>query len=589
MSIRVHALLLLLSAFLLQSFAGCAGSGAATGTILPTQTYTVGGTVSGLSGGPLVLQINNGDNLTINSNGSFTFSNPISAGDFFLVTVLTQPSSPAQICTVKNAYGAVRTANARNVQVTCTTLSALPPKITTAAHQWTWAGGYNVPDQAGVYGQQGVPAVANIPSARTGAVGWTDSQGNFWLFGGEGPPEGGWCGVNDSLCLSPTNDYMNDLWKFDGSEWTWMGGSSSANQKGVYGTLGQAASGNVPGSRYGAVSWSDSQGNFWLFGGYGYDSAGKTGVLNDLWKYSDGQWTWMGGSKLIDQPGVYGTRGAPAPGNFPGARFGAIAFTDPSGNVWLFGGQGCDSTNNCSLALNDLWKYSGGQWTWVSGQILSYPAQPGIYGTLGTPAPANVPGARYNAAGWMDHSGNLLIFGGTGYNMLDSNLAELNDFLKFSGSQWIWMGGADNLVDQPGTYGTEGTPAPGNIPGSRDGAESWIDANGNLWLFSGEGMTGGPGPGVPAFNDLWKYSAGEWTWVGGSNTGQQSGVYGTLGIPAPGNIAGARMGAVTWVDAKGNLWLFGGSALLAADNGGQGEQTPAPGGYMNDLWVYQPQ
>ncbi len=37
-------------------------------------SYTVGGVVSGLSGTGLVLQNNGGNNLSINANGSFTFT-----------------------------------------------------------------------------------------------------------------------------------------------------------------------------------------------------------------------------------------------------------------------------------------------------------------------------------------------------------------------------------------------------------------------------------------------------------------------------------------------------------------------------------
>jgi hypothetical protein len=54
---------------------------------------------------------------------------------------------------------------------------------------------------------------------------------------------------------------------------------------GVYGSQGTAAAGNVPGARYPAVSWTDASGNLWLFGGWGYDSAGTSGYLNDLWMY----------------------------------------------------------------------------------------------------------------------------------------------------------------------------------------------------------------------------------------------------------------------------------------------------------------
>jgi len=527
------------------------------------QAYSIGGTVSGLTGSGLVLQDNGSDNLAVSTDGGFTFANPLAAGSHFFVTVLTQPSEPAQSCIASSASGSVIFSDATDVEVTCTTLPASPPPIVTAAGEWTWASGANVPGQAGVYGQLGVPAVGNTPGARGGAAGWTDSQGNFWLFGGEGPSVGGGCAVTHALCWGAASQYLNDLWKFDGSEWTWMGGSSSPNQTGVYGTMGEPNRGNVPGARVGALSWSDKQGNFWLYGGEGTGSSGYVGVFTDLWKYSGGQWTWMGGSQLINQAGVYGTRGTPSPDNHPGARYGAVAFADPSGNVWLFGGQGYDSEGEYGC-LNDVWELSGGEWMWVSGSSTSYPAQPGVYGTMGTPSPNNIPGARYNSTGWMDASGNLWIFGGVGYDLLDFNVGGLNDFMRLSSGEWTWMGGSDNLFDETGTYGTEGTPAPGNIPGSRDSAASWTDAKGNLWLFSGEDMIGGE------FNDLWEYSAGEWTWVGGYNTGAQTGAYGILGVPAPGNIPGPRSGTVTWTDAKGNLWLFGGSG-------------------MNDLWVYQPQ
>jgi hypothetical protein len=40
--------------------------------------------------------------------------------------------------------------------------------------------------------------------------------------------------------------------------------------------------------------------------------------------------------------------------------------------------------------------------------------QPGVYGTLGTPAAGNVPGGREGAASWIDESGNFWLFGGCG-------------------------------------------------------------------------------------------------------------------------------------------------------------------------------
>ena len=68
-------------------------------------------------------------------------------------------------------------------------------------------------------------------------------------------------------------------------EWAWMGGSKTGNKSGVYGTLGKPAAGNIPGGRFGASSWTDSSGRFWLFGGDGLDADGNDRNLNDLWKY----------------------------------------------------------------------------------------------------------------------------------------------------------------------------------------------------------------------------------------------------------------------------------------------------------------
>jgi len=57
---------------------------------LPSDSYLVGGTVSGLEG-TLVLQNNGGDDLIITENGGFTFSSPLPDGAEYCVTVLSSP------------------------------------------------------------------------------------------------------------------------------------------------------------------------------------------------------------------------------------------------------------------------------------------------------------------------------------------------------------------------------------------------------------------------------------------------------------------------------------------------------------------
>src|ERR1700678_2929874 len=141
------------------------------------------------------------------------------------------------------------------------------------------------------------------------------------------------------------------------NEWTWVGGSHSVPQLGNYGTLGVAAAGNLPGSRESSSTWVDKNGNLWLFGGLGYYSIAGPQYLNDLWEYtpSTGLWTWEQGPLFGDQSGVYGTQGVPAASNLPGGRMGAAQWTDGSGNLWLFGGNGYDASGDLGY-LNDLWE-----------------------------------------------------------------------------------------------------------------------------------------------------------------------------------------------------------------------------------------
>jgi len=81
--------------------------------------FTVGGTVSGLTGTGLVLQINGGGNLSITANGPFTFPSQVATGATYKVTVLGFPSAPNESCTVTNGSGTV-SAPVSNVIVACT-------------------------------------------------------------------------------------------------------------------------------------------------------------------------------------------------------------------------------------------------------------------------------------------------------------------------------------------------------------------------------------------------------------------------------------------------------------------------------------
>ena len=368
-----------------------------------------------------------------------------------------------------------------------------PPPPPSTANEWAWMSGSSTAGAAGVYGALGVASASNVPGARNNAVSWTDSSGNLWLFGGWGGSLG-------------TTGLLNDLWKFSPTtkEWIWVSGSDTPGAIGFYGTQGVASASNVPGARFLSVSWIDSSGNLWLFGGEGYGPTGVNGDLSDLWEFNPTAktWTWVSGSSTANSKGVYGTLGVASASNVPGARFESVSWIDSHGNFWLFGGDGYDSTGADGF-LNDLWEFdpTTKEWTWISGS--STVNASGIYGTQGVPAITNVPGNRFGAINWIDSSGNFWLFGGAG-EYSNGYLAGLNDLWEFNPTTkvWTWMSG-NSMVNASGIYGTQGVPAITNVPGNRSFAISWIDTNGNLWLFGGLGVDSTDTIGV--LNDLWRY------------------------------------------------------------------------------------
>jgi hypothetical protein len=401
--------------------------------------------------------------------------------------------------------------------------------------QWQLVGAYDTTSIGGpnpTIGQQivfdaqheGLGGYGPTPPGRLGAATWTDASGNFWLFGG-----------------SDGNNFLCDLWKYDHSAltpsnytikegtWTLVGsGCTSLDQAGKYtGTM-------LPGSRTNPVTWTDASGNLWLFGGYGYDgqSPAVLGYLNDLWKLNPGTGTWTfvsgGNTSKANQNGVYSGTAV------PGGRQEAVGWADASGNLWLFGGEGLDSTGTPNGILNDFWVYNigGNQWTFVMGNNVAN--QTGVYGSLPFVGPLNTTGAA-------------------------------------------------------GTVGLS-TGASGTLPGSRWGASAWVDKGGNFWLFGGWGLDASATNGNGALNDFWVYTPnstptqpGAWTWVKGSNTGSPNGQYGALTRPYLTYYVwtpGGRSNATSWVDGNGQLWLFGGEGYDSTSTTGNG--------YLNDLWRYLP-
>jgi hypothetical protein len=415
--------------------------------------------------------------------------------------------------------------------------------------EWTWIKGDSIYASLGNFGVQGVPSPSNNPPSSYEACEWTDSNGNFWVFGGWGQ----------------SGDYNSDLWKYDPlvNEWTWVKGIAQLNDTGDFGIQGVSSISNRPSGRgYGVMTWADNQNNLWMFGGAVFS---PDGFQCDLWKYNIGtnEWTWMKGPKTADQNGVYGLQGIPDSLNYPRGRSeNAATWIDNSNNLWLFGGG--SGTPWIPFSCNDVWMYSiaSNEWTWMKGSQNGNPI--GVYGTLGVEDFMNTPNGRSTYCRWKDSNDNFWLFGGLNWGV--SNPPPVyNDIWKYNPStnNWTWMGGS-NLINSQTNYGEKCIFSNSNILGPRiENRASWVDDNYNFWHFGGGDTTG-----TMRHNDLWMYcpSSNKWIWVNG-DTINGSGHWGTMGVSNPLNIPEGRMGSNSFKDNNGNLYLFG--------------------GYMyNDLWRY---
>jgi len=637
------------------------GSATATANVTNVQvncapTYTVGGTVSGLDGSGLVLQDNGGDNLTISGTGTvnFTFATPLLAGANYAVTIKTQPTNPSQTCVVANGTGTI-IGSVNNVQVTCP-----QPKFPIGGTVVGLVVGngdtLELQDNAG--DNLFVTGDVDFTFPTQFTLGTTYSVTMFL------PPTSQIQGCNIfNATAVVTGIVSNVIVDCQHNDWAWMfpGGTPTINQ---YGTASlpshkagspipmppfATANANTPGGRDFAMSWTDNNGNRWLFGGYGFEvthpnTDGVPANLNDMWVWptspssgEDGGWWLPGGWIPANLPIVfdatagtytaetttlqlkglganYGTQGTGSSCAFPaasctipGSRWGGITWKDASGNLWMFGGQGVDASGGFGV-LNDIWEFdlaSGPcswdttngtetftkcQWIWKAGSS-----------SANQPTTAAFPGGRWGAASFTDTAGNVWMFGGQGYDSASpSKVGLLNDLWKYNIATATWtLVSGSTTANQNGVYGTLGTAAAGNVPGGRQTAVLWVDGTGKIWLFGGFGLDSKGTSGTTqtgstqigsVLNDLWKFdpAAGQWTWVsGGGATGlaNQNGVYGTQGVSNVTTNAAATNVPGSRWGATG--WVNTDGNLYLFGGFGYGSQASQPLGFLNDGWEYQ--
>ncbi|MDO8990769.1 MAG: hypothetical protein Q7U91_14185 [Sideroxyarcus sp.] len=168
----------------------------------PTVFYTVGGTVSGLTGTGLVLQNNGGDNLPVTADGAFTFASAIADNAPYSVSVHTQPSG--QFCALQNESGTAL-ADVSNVAVSCVAGSA--PKA------WQGAALLETLDAGDAFESQ----VAFDANGNAFAV-WSQpavSGGKFKIWTSRYEPGSGWGNAAQIQTTDTTLDYRVPQIAFD--------------------------------------------------------------------------------------------------------------------------------------------------------------------------------------------------------------------------------------------------------------------------------------------------------------------------------------------------------------------------------------
>lgn len=476
-----------------------------------------------------------------------------------------------------------------------------------ASESWNFLGGASMPDAESQY-----TAAVPWPGARSGSTTWREGDSVFMLGGiGCGEVADGSCGdqgmdvgpeqTRTSIGLSA--DYLNDLWEYSNSRWTFGGGSQRAGGEADGGYDAPAVDATDPpwpGKRAMAATWNSEYGLL-VFGGQTCvactdQNNRKKEAVNDMWlgmpDNSFTEWAWI--PPLLDglSPshrtnvvglggrGIYSSSG---PCTWPGARAGTAVWKHPADSMnkgYMFGGHGYGASSYSSRAgsrnmeyLNELWGVAFATQEWLMQG--SYNSNHRSYEHPGT---GDWPSIRAQPSVWTTlERHKTYIFGGL---TTTSGAATLGDLWRFDAASrdapFSLLSGDVAPNGGPSFCGHPPCTSPGIHPGSRYGAAAWAQKDGRLWLHGGRGLSSADGNGRCSSNcaylsDYWSADSrdGSWKWEGGSQRDGTGGVYsrggGVDGLEYP----GSRMMAGGWTDPTGDIaYLFGGLGYSTRSAGG---------------------
>lgn len=405
--------------------------------------------------------------------------------------------------------------------------------------EWTWVTGSNTTSlEPGNFHSFGTGSPENHPPSSNELSSATAPNGDLWLWEGR----------------------TSSLWKFDGTYWHWIYGDNAQDFElpVLSGNLGDFHPDNSPGDWItGAQIVVDSETNILLFGGNVTNNEGTAFNTNALWKFSsaEGSWALVSGTVSPEQFTNYGEKGVPSSENMPPPRLNHRMVIDGNNNIYVFGGVG--SGNNAFL--NDLWKWDGQNWTWISGSNTT--ASLGNLGTKGVSSPTNEPSARYRHSMWLDENDNIWVFGGSAYGFSEGSeiptTGPTNQLLRWDGLNWTWITGSE-FNDDPGSYGELGVADPSNSPYSRFSHTTVFSSDGNTYLFGGNRQVSSTYGDDITLGDLWQWDGEFWTLLDGGIASRYEHSFQEQGTPSSLNQMMTLEQHAMWAGLDEKLYFFGG-------------------------------
>ncbi len=459
-------------------------------------SFTVGGSVSGLSGAGLVLQNNGADDLGLAVNGTFAFATPVAHGSPYSVTIKTQPAG--QTCSVSNGSGVLGAANVTTVSVACSdigyTVGGMVSGLTGTGLVLRNNGGDD----------KSVSANGSFTFATTLA------SGAAYSVTVKAQPSGQTCSVANGSGTIGAANVTNVVVSC---------GAAAGTLDAAFNSTGVAAHDNASGATLGTFA---DQGNGITIDGNGKilvtGFSSKTGANTDMviWRYtSDGALdTTFNGTGFVVSNGTAGGNSADA---------GQAITVDGNGKI-LVTGYSTNAAGNYDMVI---WRYDDNGTPDTTFNGTGYVVSNGAAG-----------GNSYDA-GWgmtIDGNGKIVV---TGYSYNTNNNMDMV----------IWRYNADGTADT--TFNGNGIvvqkAAAGATYGDDFGSSITTDGGGNILVTGYSTNASGNADMV-----LWRYTAGGTLDTTFNSTGivVSSNVAGGAGFDSGNSIA---------IDAAGKIVVSGSS------------------------------